>query len=121
MKATTTAPKGWQDRVRTGTGRSAFLGHATAILFVGGFAVWALTAPLSGAAVASAVVAAAGRNIVIQHLEGGIVRDVIAHEGERVKSGDTLVVMDSTAAQTQLSRLVRQAIALYAKADRLVA
>jgi HlyD family type I secretion membrane fusion protein len=113
--------KRWQDRVDTRTGGPWLLGFLTAVLFVGGFGVWAFTAPLSGAAIATAVVAAAGRNVIIQHLEGGIVKDVLALEGERVKAGDILVLMDTTAAQTQLSRLIRQAIALHAKADRLVA
>ncbi|WP_292516246.1 HlyD family type I secretion periplasmic adaptor subunit [Mesorhizobium sp.] len=77
--------------------------------------------PIAGAAVAPAVVAAAGKNIMIQHLEGGVIRKLHFKEGDTVKKGDPLFVIDATAAETQVNRLVKQLISQRAKAARLEA
>ena len=112
---------GWARAVPTGTGAIALFGFATIALFAGGFGVWAATAPLSGAAIASGVVAAAGQNVAIQHLEGGIVREVRIADGDRVERGDVMFVMDGTDARAQRNRLTLQRIALRAQLARLVA
>src|SRR5690606_7984934 len=62
----------WRSRIVTRTSRIAWAGYAAVAVLVLGFGVWAATAPISGAVVAPGVVAAAGQNILVQHLEGGI-------------------------------------------------
>ena len=111
----------WEQGVETRTRGISAVGYLTLAVFVGGFGFWAATAPLAGAAIAPGFVAAAGQNIMIQHLEGGIIRKVAIKEGDRVAVGDTLYVLDSTLAEAQLNRLVRQLIAQRAKAARLEA
>lgn len=111
----------WRERVATRTGRIAAAGYLTIVAFVGGFGFWAATAPLAGAAIAPGIVAAAGQNINIQHLEGGIIREVRLREGERVRAGEPVIVLDSTVAEAQLNRLVKQMVALQAKGWRLEA
>ena len=111
----------WQDRIYTGSGHIAFAGYAIVLAFCGGFGVWAATASLDEAAMAQGVVAAAGHNTTIQHLEGGIVRSIDVREGDRVKRGDPLLTLDATAADGQLKRLTRQLMALDVKAARLQA
>ena len=111
----------WRKRVATRTGRIAAAGYVTIVAFVGGFGFWAATAPLAGAAIAPGIVAAAGQNINIQHLEGGIIREVRLREGERVRAGEPVIVLDSTVAEAQLNRLVKQMVALQAKGWRLEA
>ena len=111
----------WARTVPVRTGPIALIGFAAIALFAGGFGVWAATAPLSGAAIASGVVAAAGQNIAIQHLEGGIVRDVRIADGDIVELGDVMFVMDGTDARAQRNRLTLQRIALRAQLARLVA
>lgn len=111
----------WRKRVVTRTGRIATTGYLTIAAFAGGFGVWAATAPLAGAAIAPGIVAAAGQNINIQHLEGGIIREVRIKEGERVSAGEPVIVLDATVAEAQLNRLVKQMIALQAKSWRLEA
>jgi HlyD family secretion protein len=111
----------WRKRVATRTGRIAAAGYLTIVAFVGGFGFWAATAPLAGAAIAPGIVAAAGQNINIQHLEGGIIREVRLREGERVRAGEPVIVLDSTVAEAQLNRLVKQMVALQAKGWRLEA
>ncbi|NGO52223.1 HlyD family type I secretion periplasmic adaptor subunit [Allomesorhizobium camelthorni] len=111
----------WRKRVATRTGRIAAAGYLTIVAFVGGFGFWAATAPLAGAAIAPGIVAAAGQNINIQHLEGGIIHEIRIREGERVRAGEPVIVLDSTVAEAQLNRLVKQMVALQAKGWRLEA
>ena len=111
----------WQRKIRVGTVGIAAFGYLTIAAFGGGFGVWAATAPLSGAAIAPGVISAAGQNIMIQHLEGGILREIHFKEGDRVKQGDALFVIDATAATAQLNRLVGQYVAQASKIARLEA
>ena len=103
--------KRWQQGVRTGTGAIAIAGYVVLALFFGGVAIWSLTAPISGAVMAPGKVTVAGENVMIQHLEGGIVREVLVHEGDRVEKDEPLLTLDSTAVRAQLTRLVQQLIA----------
>lgn len=71
-----------------------------AVLFAsfGGFGYWAGTAPLASAIIAQGSFVATGNNKIVQHLEGGIIKEMLVSEGEVVKEGDVLVVLDKTAA-----------------------
>ena len=71
-----------------------------------GFGLWAATAPLDGAVVASGVFVATGQNKQVQHLEGGIVREVLVREGDHVEAEQPLLRLDKTAAKTKLRRLI---------------
>ena len=68
-------------------------------MFFGGFGTWAVLVPLSGAAIAPAVVAPEGFRKTIQHLEGGIVSEIRVQEGSQVEAGDVIVVLDATRAR----------------------
>ncbi len=70
-----------------------------------GFLAWAALAPITSAAVAPGVVVADSRNKDIQHLEGGIIREVLVREGDRVSAGQVLVRLDSATADANLGRL----------------
>ena len=111
----------WANAVPTKTGSIAVFGYAAIALFMGGFGVWAATAPLDGAAIASGYVAAAGQNLTIQHLEGGIVSDVQVAEGQQVATGDVLFIMDDTQSRASRDRLLKQAIGLRIRLKRLEA
>lgn len=94
---------------------------ATALVFSAGFGAWAAYAPLSGAIITTGFVAAAGQNQRIQHLDGGVVTDVLAREGDRVKAGDILLRVDETAARSQRDALGKRAILHSVRALRLTA
>ena len=55
-------------------------------LFFGVLGTWAVTAPLNGAVVATAVVKVEGNRKSVQHLDGGIVKEMQVKEGDKVKS-----------------------------------
>ena len=75
-------------------------------IFFGGFGAWAATAPLNGAVVAEAVIKVEGNRKSVQHLDGGIVKEVQVKEGDHVKAGDVLVVLDDVTGARGLRRLL---------------
>ncbi|MBZ9909676.1 HlyD family type I secretion periplasmic adaptor subunit [Mesorhizobium sp. BR115XR7A] len=117
----TTQSLAWDSQPRTDIRRVAHTGYVAIAVLAGGFGYWAVSAPLSGAVITQGTISATGGNIRIQHREGGIIRELPVHEGDRVQQGQDLVVLDPTAAQAELNRLVRQSIALRASAARLEA
>src|SRR5262249_1462205 len=56
-------------------------------------AVWATTAPLSGAVVASGQVKVELNRKTVQHQEGGIVREIRVRNGQKVHAGEALVIV----------------------------
>lgn len=111
----------WDSQLRTDIRRVALTGYAAIALLAGGFGYWAASAPLSGAVITQGTISATGGNILIQQPEGGIIQQLLVHEGDRVQQGQDLVILDKTAAQAELNRLTRQSIALKANMARLEA
>src|SRR5271169_5126804 len=68
-----------------------------------GFGTWAALALLDSAAVAPAMLVVESNRRLIQHLEGGIVHDILVQDGSEVKAGDVLVRLDDTRARAQES------------------
>jgi membrane fusion protein, epimerase transport system len=71
-------------------------------------ALWAAWAPLSGAVVASGQVQAALGRKVVQHQEGGIVRELLVRQGQSVKRGDPLLVVGDVRSDATLDILRKQ-------------
>src|SRR5258705_5253993 len=59
---------------------------------------WAAFAPLNSAAVAPAVIKVEGNRKSVQHLEGGIVRELRVKEGDKVAADQNLILLDHTQA-----------------------
>jgi HlyD family type I secretion membrane fusion protein len=104
-----------------GTTRTIGVGVLLVIFGFSGFLMWAATAPLTSAAVAPAVVVADSRNKGIQHLEGGIIREVFVRAGDRVSAGQVLARLDSAKADADLGRLRAAMSAGLAERARLIA
>jgi HlyD family type I secretion membrane fusion protein len=88
-------------------------------LFFGLFGAWAVSAPLNGAVVANGVIKVESNRKSLQHLDGGIVKELRVKEGDRVKAGDTLIVLDDTQARAELDVLTQQYLVLRATEQRL--
>lgn len=82
---------------------------------------WAALAPLDSAVYASGQVAVESYRKTVQHLEGGIVREVRVHDGEDVKAGDVLLVLDPTQTSSELEAVRSQLVAAQAQEARLIA
>lgn len=102
------------------TWRPAVIGWAIIASFFGGFGVWAAVAPLNGAVVANGVVKVEGNRKSVQHLDGGIVKQLRVREGSHVEAGDTLLVLDDTQARAEYEVLREQYIVLRASEVRLL-
>src|SRR5258706_2701878 len=99
----------------------AIWGWVILILFFGGFGGWAMTAPLNGAVVSNAVVKVQGTRKSLQHPDGGIVKQLNVKEGDHVKAGDVLVVLDDSQARSEFEVLSKQQVVLHAPEPRLTA
>ena len=96
----------WHKGVPTDSRGPIRIGAAILLLCLGGFSVWASVAPIEGAVVVSGSFVATGQNKQVQHLEGGIVREVLVREGQHVEAKQPLIRLDPTAAEARLRRLV---------------
>jgi HlyD family secretion protein/epimerase transport system membrane fusion protein len=96
-------------------------GAALILFFLLVFGGWAGLVPLDGGAVAPGVVNPDGGKKTIQHLEGGIIAELPVREGQTVKAGQPLVVLESTQARAAHEALVQQQISLLARKARLEA
>ena len=83
-----------------------FAGLAILVVWLGCFGIWAGVAPLNSAVVAPGTFVATGQNKLVQHFEGGIIREIAVKDGDAVEANQVLVRMDDTAADTKLRRLV---------------
>jgi HlyD family type I secretion membrane fusion protein len=81
---------------------------------------WAAVAPLSGAVVAEGVIRTDGQRKVVQHQEGGIVKAILVKDGDTVKTGQPLLLLDNVRSAADLGALQVQLDAEDARVARLV-
>ncbi len=91
---------------------------AAGFLALGG---WAMLAPLSGAVIAPGYVKIDLNRKVVQHQEGGIVSAIRVRDGDHVKAGQELVLLDDVRVDAQLDLLRTQYDTERVKAVRLEA
>jgi membrane fusion protein, type I secretion system len=91
------------------------------VVLLGGFGGWAAFAPLSSAAVAPGTVKVDSNRKTIQHLEGGIIREILVRDGDVVKKGQVLVRLDSLDANADRDAKRAKVDGLIAQEARLVA
>ena len=91
------------------------------VLFFGGSGWWAASAPLAGAAIAPGVISPDGSRRVVQHLEGGIIREILVSDGSRVRAGDPLIVLEDVQARAGFDALEARFHTLAATQARLLA
>jgi HlyD family type I secretion membrane fusion protein len=99
----------------------ALAGLLTIGLAFGGFGGWAALAPLNSAVVAQGTVMVSDSRKDVQHLEGGIVKELLVRDGDVVKAGDVLLRLDPARAVASLSMVRAQLDADLALEARLVA
>ncbi len=88
---------------------------------LGGYGIWACTASLSGAVIVHGTVKVAANRKTVQHLEGGIVKEILVKAGDRVKQGQPLIVLDDVQPSASVGILQGQLDAERAKHARLAA
>ena len=96
--------------------RHGFLAIALGGVALGG---WAGLAPLSGAVIAPGFVKVDLNRKVVQHQEGGTVREIRVRDGEQVRQGQVLVVLEDVRVDATLDLLSTELLAQHAKLARL--
>ncbi len=102
-------------------GRLVLSGGLIIVAGASALGAWGALAPLTGAIVAPAVVKVDLNRKVVQHQEGGIVREIFVRDGDHVKAGQELIRLDDVRIDAQLDLLRTQLEAERAKAARLEA
>jgi HlyD family type I secretion membrane fusion protein len=105
--------KGLRGRVYAGT--------FAAFLLVGAVGGWAANAELAGAVVAAGQIKVDKDLRSIQHLDGGIIREIAVKKGDTITEGQLLFKLDSTQTKAELQIVESQLTELLAKQIRLVA
>jgi HlyD family secretion protein len=100
---------------------SIVFGIWTLIIVFGFFGLWSAIAPLDSAAVAKGTIVVSSSKKTIQHLEGGIIREILVKEGDSVKAGQPLIRLSETAAKSRYETLISQYYASLALENRLIA
>jgi len=77
-------------------------GAALILITFVGFGGWAALAPLNSAATAQGTIVVESSRRDIQHLDGGIVAEILVRDGDMVKAGDVLMRLDPVRAGSQL-------------------
>ena len=97
------------------------LGFFFLFLLVGGIGGWAAFASLQGAVIAPAQVSVKANLKRVQHLEGGIVSEILVKDGDIVKAGATVLKLDTTKDTANLASLDANLNELLARKARLLA
>jgi HlyD family type I secretion membrane fusion protein len=71
-------------------------------------AAWSASAPLSGAVIAPAQLKVELNRKTVQHQEGGIVREVLVRDGQKVRAGEALLVLGDVRSASELRLLQEQ-------------
>lgn len=96
-------------------------GLALLVMGLGGFLLAAAWAPVDQALPGQGSLAAASQRKVLQPAFSAAVRALHVAEGDRVRAGQLLVELDSTAAEAEQAAARRQALLLAASRERLAA
>ena len=111
----------WYAEVPRSIWKQTIAGVALMAVTFGGFGLWSFTAPLAAAVIAQGSFVATGQNKIIQHLEGGIIKDILVSEGDHVVADQPLMRLDETAALANQRQLFLRRARLEAIIARLMA
>jgi HlyD family type I secretion membrane fusion protein len=91
------------------------------MIFFAVFIVWGGLAPLDNAAIAPGVIVVSDRQKTVQHLEGGVVEDVLVKDGDQVQEGQVMISLNRTQAQSRHHIITSQLRKFKATQRRLAA
>lgn len=94
-------------------------GLAVLGVFVLSFGAWAMFVPLSGAVIAAGVVKVDSERKQVQHPDGGIVKEILVRNGDRVRQGQPLILLEDEKVSSSADLLTGQLDAELLKMARL--
>lgn len=114
-------PAEWYEDVPRSVTRHVTFGMLLLVFALGGFGLWAFMAPLAAAVISQGSFVATGSNKIVQHLEGGIIKDILVEEGQNVEVGQPIMLLDETSALATERELFLRQIRLEAMESRIFA
>lgn len=102
-------------------GRATRVGLWALGLGFGGFLLWAAVAPLDEGVPSAGLVSIDTKRKAVQHLAGGIVKEMLVREGQIVREGDVLLRLDEATARANFETVRQRYMALRAIDGRLQA
>lgn len=117
------APKAANSTIRPGwrLRQLMFTGYVTLGVLVFGMGAWGAVSNISGAVVSSGSLEVEGNRQVIQHPTGGVIKAILARNGDHVKAGDVLIQLDSEDLFPELATVEGQWFEMLATRSRLQA
>ena len=91
------------------------------ILGLGGFLLWAGFAPLDEGVPGQGTVTIDTKSKAVQHLSGGIIKEVLVKEGQFVKEGQLLLKLDEAATRANFESARQRYLGMRAMEARLLA
>lgn len=101
--------------------RPLTIGTIVLVILVGGLGSWSVFTHIAGAIIAQGQIEVEQNRQVVQHLDGGIVSEILVDEGDSVEAGDPLVKLDGTLLSSELTITEGQLFELIARRGRLEA
>lgn len=101
--------------------RNLVIGWLAIISVFGGLVAWSVYAPFEGAVLTQGQIAVESNQQAIQHLEGGIVREIFVREADYVEQGQKLISLDATTTEAGLLALEARLFELLGTEARLLA
>lgn len=92
----------------TDFGRVVRLGLWLLAIGFGGFVVWALRAPLDEGVPAAGIVSVESSRKRIDHPNGGLVEEILVRDGQSVKAGHALIMLNETQSKSALDATLSQ-------------
>ena len=108
-------------KAETSPAKPKRIGLIIVLLTFGIGGLWSTIAPLQSAALAPGTVVVKGSRQIVQHLEGGIVKELLVNDGDRVQRGDLLLRLNDAQTRGNLEITMGQYYAAKAKEARLLA
>jgi HlyD family type I secretion membrane fusion protein len=108
-------------KIDRGRKRLIALGFVIVLLGFGGLGAWAALAPLQSAVVAQGIVKVSSERKTVQHLEGGVIKDILVKEGDEVDADELLIRLDDTTPKARVELLQSKLDRLRATLARLQA
>ena len=91
------------------------------VLGFGGFVLWAALAPLDEGVPGQGMVTIDTKSKAVQHISGGIIKEVLVKEGQQVAQGDVLIRLDAGVAKANFESNRQRYMGLRAMQGRLLA
>lgn len=89
------------------------------IITFGFFMMWAILAPLDSASHAIGKIILESKKRLIQHPEGGVIKEILVKDGDQVQKGQTLIILDDTQLKARKQQHEYKYLSILAEVSRL--